>query len=56
LVLRIGGAKKDAGRAFGFVRIRLPEKDEPVTRATLTFRTDKAKLKTAEKRWSLSPA
>jgi hypothetical protein len=50
LLLRIGAAKKDAGRAFGFVRIRLPEKDEPVTRATFTFRTDKAKLKAAEQR------
>jgi hypothetical protein len=30
LLLRIGAAKKDAGRAFGFVKIRLPEKDEPV--------------------------
>jgi transposase len=50
LLLRIGAAKKDAGRAFGFVRIRLPEKDEPVTRATFTFHTDKAKLKAAEQR------
>jgi transposase len=50
LLLRIGAAKKDAGRAFGFVRIRLPEKDEPVTRATFAFRTDKAKLKAAEQR------
>jgi transposase len=50
LLLRIGAAKKDAGRAFGFVRIRLPEKDEPVTRATFTFRTDKVKLKAAEQR------
>jgi len=50
LLLRIGAAKKDAGRAFGFVRIRLPEKDEPVTRATFTFGTDKVKLKAAEQR------
>jgi len=50
LLLRIGAAKKDAGRAFGFVKIRLPEKDEPVTRATFTFRTDKVKLKAAEQR------
>jgi nitric oxide reductase activation protein len=34
LLLRIGAAKNDAGRAFGFVKIRLPEKDEPVSRAT----------------------
>ena len=50
LLLRIGAAKKDAGRAFGFVKIHLPEKDEPVTRATFTFRTDKVKLKAAEQR------
>lgn len=50
LLLRIGAAKKEAGRAFGFVKIQLPEKDQQVTRATFTFHTDKAKLKTAEQR------
>lgn len=50
LLLRIGAAKKEAGRAFGFVKIRLPEKGEEVTRATFTFHTDKAKLKAAEQR------
>ena len=50
LLLRIGAAKKDAGRAFGFVKICLPEKDEPVSRATFTFHTDKTKLKAAEQR------
>jgi transposase len=50
LLLRIGAAKKEAGRAFGFVRICLPHKDEPVTRATFTFHTDKLKLKAAEQR------
>src|SRR5215469_13380240 len=50
LLLRIGAAKKEAGRAFGFVRIHLPQKDEPVTRATFTFHTDKVKLKAAEQR------
>jgi len=50
LLLRIGAAKKEAGRAFGFVKMRLPEKGEEVTRATFTFHTDKAKLKAAEQR------
>src|SRR5919109_1158065 len=50
LLLRIGAAKKEAGRAFGFIKIRLPQKDELVTRATFTFHTDKAKLKAAEQR------
>ena len=50
LLMRIGAAKKEAGRAFGFVKIQLPEKDERVTRATFTFHTDKGKLKSAEQR------
>jgi transposase len=50
LLLRIGAAKKEAGRAFGFVKIQLPEKDQPVTRSTFTFHTDKAKLKAVEQR------
>jgi transposase len=50
LLLRIGAAKKEAGRAFGFVKIQLPQKDEPVTRATFRFQTDKTKLKAAEQR------
>jgi transposase len=50
LLLRIGAAKKEAGRAFGFVKIRLPEKDEPVSRGTFTFHTDKTKLKAAQQR------
>jgi hypothetical protein len=50
LLLRIGAAKKEAGRAFGFVKIRLPKKDQEVTRATFTFCTDKTKLKAAEQR------
>jgi len=50
LLLRIGAAKKEAGRAFGFIKIRLPQKDEPVTRETFTFHVDKAKLKAAEQR------
>jgi transposase len=50
LLLRIGAAKKEAGRAFGFVKVRLPKKDQQVTRETFTFGTDKAKLKAAEQR------
>jgi hypothetical protein len=50
LLMRIGAGKKEAGRAFGFVKIQLPEKDEEVTRNTFTFYTDKAKLKAAEQR------
>lgn len=50
LLLRIGAAKTEAGRAFGFVKIRVPGKDEVVTRETFTFQTDKAKLKEAQQR------
>src|SRR5256714_2481707 len=50
LLMRIGAAKKEAGRAFGFVKIQLPEKNEDVTRPTFTFHTDKVKLKAAEQR------
>ena len=50
LLLRVGAAKKEAGRAFGFVKIRLPQKDEEVTRKTFTFQTDRAKLKAAQQR------
>ncbi len=50
LLLRIGAAKKDAGRAFGFVRLHLPQEGEAVTRPTFTFQLDKDKLQKAELR------
>jgi transposase len=50
LLLRIGAAKKEAGRTFGFVKIRIPQKDEAVTRETFSFQVDKAKLKRSQQR------
>jgi len=50
LLLRIGAAKKEAGRTFGFVTMRVPKADEEVTRQTFTFATDKKKLHKAELR------
>jgi len=50
LLLRIGAAKKQAGRAFGFVPLRLPQEGEEVTRPTFSFRLDKEKLQKAELR------
>jgi transposase len=50
LLLRIGAAKKEAGRAFGFVKIQLPQKDDKVTRESFRFHTDKAKLRAAQQR------
>src|SRR5881398_1780792 len=50
LLMRLGAAKTDAGRAFGFVKINLPQADQEVTRETFTFQLDKARLKEAELR------
>jgi transposase len=50
LLLRIGGARKEAGRAFGFVNIRVPLASEKVTRETFHFQVDKAKLQKAQQR------
>ncbi len=50
LLLRIGAAKKEAGRAFGFVKIQIPKAGQAVTRETFSFQVDKAKLKAAELR------
>ena len=50
LLLRIGAAKKEAGRAFGFVKIQIPKAGQAVTRQTFSFQVDKAKLKAAQQR------
>ena len=50
LLLRIGAAKKEAGRAFGFVKMQVPKADEPVTRQSFRFEVDKVKLQRAEQR------
>jgi transposase len=49
LLMRVGAAKTDAGRAFGFITINLPKAGEEVTKETFTFKLDKAKLKDAER-------
>jgi hypothetical protein len=48
LLLRIGAAKKEAGRAYSFVQLRLPQEGEPVTRQSFTFALDKDKLRKSE--------
>lgn len=48
LLMRLGAAKTEAGRAYGFVKIRVPEVGEAVTRETFSFRVDRAKRKKAE--------
>jgi transposase len=50
LLMRVGAAKTDAGRAFGFVKINLPQANQEVTKETFTFQLDKARLKEAELR------
>jgi transposase len=50
LLLRIGAAKKEAGRAFGFVKIQIPKAGQEVTRETFSFQVDKTKLKAAQQR------
>ena len=50
LLMRVGAAKTEAGRAFGFVQITLPQAGEEVTRQTFTFRLDKKKLNEFEMR------
>jgi hypothetical protein len=50
LLLRIGAAKKEAGRAFGFVQLQIPQPRQPVTPASFRFHVDKSKLQLAEER------
>jgi hypothetical protein len=50
LLLKLGAAKKDAGRAYGLVRIHLPAPDEPVTAATFTFALNRKKLRQVRRR------
>jgi transposase len=50
LLMRLGAAKKDAGRAYGFVEIHVPAAKQTVTRETFWFRVDKTRLKEAEMR------
>ena len=50
LLMRVGAAKTEAGRAFGFVKINLPKAGQEVTREAFTFQVDKAKLKAAQHR------
>ena len=48
LLMRIGAAKTEAGRAFGFVHIQAPKPGQPVTRQSFRFSVDRAKLQAAQ--------
>jgi len=48
LLMRVGAAKSQAGRAFQFVQMQVPGEGQEVTRETFQFRVDKKKLQEAE--------
>jgi len=50
LLIKLGAAKKEAGRAYHLVTIHLPEKDQVVNQQTFTFTLNKKKLRTVCKR------
>ena len=50
LLLKLGAARKDAGRAWHLVEIDLPEEDEAVTPETFTFSLRRDRLRKARRR------
>src|SRR4051812_46048578 len=50
LLMRLGAAKTDAGRAFAFVQIQIPAAGQAVTRESFRFSVEKTKLRDAELR------
>ncbi|MDJ0871464.1 MAG: IS1634 family transposase [Gammaproteobacteria bacterium] len=50
LLLKLGAAKKEAGRAYGLLDIRLPAVDQPVTAQTFTFALNRKKLRQTRRR------
>ena len=50
LLLKLGAAKKEAGKAYGLLAIKTPAKDEPVTPQTFRFSLDRNKLCEARRR------
>ena len=50
LLLKLGAAKKEAGRAWRLVAIRLPKPHQPVTAQTFTFALRKNKLREVRRR------
>jgi len=50
LLLKLGAAKKDAGRAYGLVEIQLPDAGQPVTPETFHFHLRKKKLRQTRRR------
>ena len=50
LLLKLGAAKKEAGRAYGLINITLPDKDQPVNAQTFTVMLNKKKLRQVRRR------
>ena len=50
LLLKLGAAKKDAGRAYSLVSIHLPKPDQPVNASTFTYALNKTKLNQVRRR------
>jgi len=50
LLLKLGAAKKEAGKAYGLLAIHTPTKDQPVTPQTFHFTLDRKKLRAARRR------
>ncbi len=50
LLLKLGAAKKEAGRAYALVDIHVPEKDQAVTPESFTFSLNRPKLRVTRRR------
>ncbi|HSO80285.1 MAG TPA: IS1634 family transposase [Chromatiaceae bacterium] len=50
LLLKLGAAKKEAGRAYGLVKVRLPAPDQGVSPDTFAFALDRKKLRQVRRR------
>jgi Transposase DDE domain len=50
LLIKLGAAKKEAGRAYALIDLHLPAKDEAVTPESFTFSLNKNKLRTVRRR------
>lgn len=50
LLLKLGAAKKDAGRAYSLINILIPDKDEKISHETFVFQLDRQKLRQVRRR------
>ena len=50
LLLKLGAAKKEAGRAYQLVEIQIPDPNQPVTPESFTFSLRRDKLRTVRRR------